>query len=281
MRDLLGKRLFGYLSWRLRRNRVHRQEVLAALRRDLLAIEPDHIAITGDLVNIALPAEFDQAAAWLRALGPPERISVIPGNHEAYARIDRGRSLARWADYLASDPGSAAGSDGGCGFPYLRRRGPLALVGLSTAVATPPGYATGRLGRPQLEALDRLLAGLAQAGCCRVILLHHPPLAVAGGRRRRLIDAAAFLGVVRRHGAELILHGHEHVPIKGEIEGPDGPIPVVGVPSASSLDPRPERGARYQIYDIEKTARGWTLSSRTRAYHQTTGSFGALPAEGE
>jgi 3',5'-cyclic AMP phosphodiesterase CpdA len=278
-RDLLGKRLFGYLSWRLRRYRVHRREVLAALRRDLRAIAPDHIAITGDLVNIALPAEFDQAATWLRALGPPERISVIPGNHDAYVRIECARSLARWADYMASDPGSVAGLDGGCGFPWLRLRGPLALIGLSSAVATPPGFATGRLGRPQLEALDRLLAMLARQGRCRVVLLHHPPLAVAGGRRRRLIDAAAFRRIVGRHGAELILHGHEHVPIKGEIQGPKGPIPVVGVPSASSLDPRPARRARYQIYEIERTAGGWSLGSQIRVHDQMAGNFGPLPTE--
>jgi 3',5'-cyclic AMP phosphodiesterase CpdA len=278
-RDLLGKRLFGYLSWRLRRHRIHRQEVLAALRRDLQAIGPDHIAITGDLVNIALPAEFDQAAAWLRALGAPERISVIPGNHDAYARIDYGESLARWTDYMTSDPGSSAGSDGDCGFPYFRRRGPLALIGLSTAIATPPGFATGQLGRPQLEALDRLLAGLAHEGRCRVVLLHHPPLAVAGGWRRRLIDAAAFRQIMHHHGAELILHGHEHVPINGEIQGPDGPIPVAGVPSASSLDPRPERRARYQVYDIERTAGGWFLSSQIRAYDHTAETFGSLATE--
>ncbi len=276
-RDLLGKRLFGYLSWRLRRHRIHRPEVLAALRRDLLATEPDHIAITGDLVNIALPAEFDQAAAWLRALGPPDRISVIPGNHDAYVRVDCSRSLARWADCMTSDHGSAAGSDGG--FPWLRLRGPLALIGLSSAIASPPGFATGKLGRAQLEALDRLLAMLAREGRCRVVLLHHPPLAVAGGRRRRLIDAAAFRRVLGRHGAELILHGHEHVPMTGAISGPQGPIPVVGVPSASSLDPRLQRRARYQIYEIERTAGGWSLGSRTRVHDQTTGSFGPLPAE--
>ncbi len=72
-RDLLGKRLLGYLSCRWRRHRADCQDVLAALRRDLLALAPDHIVATGDLVNIALPAEFVQAAAWLRALGRPSR----------------------------------------------------------------------------------------------------------------------------------------------------------------------------------------------------------------
>ncbi len=270
-RDLLGKRLFGYLSWRWRRHRVYRQEVLEVLRRDLLTIGPDHIAITGDLINIALPAEFGQAAAWLRTLGPPEQISVIPGNHDALVRIAHDVSLAQWADYMASD-------DGGSGFPYLRRRGPLALIGLSTAIATLPGFATGRLGSTQLEALDRMLEALNREGRCRVVLLHHPPLAVARGWRRGLIDAEAFRRVVSRHGAELILHGHEHVPISGEIPGPGGPIPVAGVPSASCCDSRPDRLAQYRIYAIEKIAGDWILHSQTRAYDPARQSFAPLPS---
>ena len=279
---LLGQRLLGYLSWRWRRHRVYRPEVLEALRRDLQAERPDHVAITGDLVNIALPAEFDQAAAWLRALGPPQWISVVPGNHEAYVHIPCDQSLARWSDYMASDPGPSASPDeAGCGFPYLRRRGPLALVGLSTAIATPPSFATGRLGAAQLAALDRLLADLANEGCCRVVLLHHPPLAAVSAWRRRLIDSEAFREIMYRRGADLILHGHEHLLLGGQIPGPDGPIPVAGVPSASSLDPRPERRARYRIYDIERTAGGWTLSGEIRAYRSTTASFGPSPTEAE
>jgi 3',5'-cyclic AMP phosphodiesterase CpdA len=278
-RELLGQRLLGYLSWRWRRHRVYRPEVLEALQRDLQAERPDHVAITGDLVNIALPAEFDRAAMWLRALGPPQWISVIPGNHEAYVRIDCGQSLAHWTDYMASDLGPSAGSNGGCSFPYLRRRGPLALVGLSTAIATPPTFATGRLGASQLAALDRLLADLAGERCCRVVLLHHPPLAAVAGWRRRLIDAEAFRRIILRRGADLVLHGHEHLLLGARLQGPDGPIPVAGVPSASSLDPRPERGARYRIYDIGGGTDGWTLRSQIRAYRSTTGSFGPLSTE--
>jgi 3',5'-cyclic AMP phosphodiesterase CpdA len=278
LRDLWGKRLLGYFSCRWRRHRAHRQEVLAALRRDLWAIEPDHIVVTGDLVNIALPAEFAQAAAWLRALGDPQRISVIPGNHDALIRIAHGESLGHWADYMASDETGAAHRDCVSGFPYLRRRGPIALIGLSTAIATPPGFATGRLGRPQLEALDRLLATLACARCCRVVLLHHSPLTAVSGWRRRLVDAAAFRKIVRRRGADLILHGHEHVPIRGEIPGPHGPIPVAGVPSASSLDSRPERRARYQVYDVESAAGGWAWASQSRSYDPARQSFAELPS---
>jgi 3',5'-cyclic AMP phosphodiesterase CpdA len=277
-RDLLNKRLLGYLSWRSRKQRIHRIEVLAALERDLRASTPDHVVITGDLVNLGLPAEFVQAGAWLRDLGAPEWISVVPGNHDAYVRIGQDRSLAHWADYMTSDEAPPPWRAAAGGFPYLRRRGPLAIIGLSTAVVTPPGFATGRLGERQLEALDRLLTDLAGEDCCRVLLLHHPPLAGACTWRKRLIDAPAFRRIVACRGADLILHGHEHAPVNGMIEGRESRIPVLGVSSASSLDARPERRARYQIYGIERTTSGWAASGEARGYDRGSASFVPLPA---
>jgi 3',5'-cyclic AMP phosphodiesterase CpdA len=271
---LLGKRALGYLSWHLRKQRVHRPEVLAALRQDLLAIAPDHIAITGDLINLALPAEFVQAADWLRELGPSERVSVVPGNHEAYAAVSCTESLAHWAAYMSSDE-DAASLEHRVAFPYLRRRGPFALIGLSTASVSPPGFATGRLGAVQLQALDRLLAGLTGADYYRILLLHHPPRESSSAWRKRLIDAAAFRRIVAERGAELILHGHEHLPSHGALEGQDGPMPVIGVPSASSLDSRPERRAQYQIHTIARGANGWHRHSQTRRYDPATLSFTA------
>jgi 3',5'-cyclic AMP phosphodiesterase CpdA len=277
-RDLLNKRLLGYLSWRSRKQRIHRIEVLAALERDLRASAPDHVVITGDLVNLGLPAEFVQAGAWLRDLGAPGWISVVPGNHDAYVRIGRDRSLAHWADYMTSDEAPPPWRAAAGGFPYLRRRGPLAIIGLSTAIATAPGFATGRLGEGQLEALDQLLADLAGENCCRVLLLHHPPLAGACTWRKRLIDAPAFRRIVAHRGADLILHGHEHAPVNGMIEGRESKIPVLGATSASSFDARPERRAQYHIYGIERTASGWVASGKARGYDRASASFVPLPA---
>jgi len=272
-RQLANKRLLGYLSWRLRRHREHLGAILDALVRDLHAVRPDHVAITGDLVNLALPAEFVQAAQWLRGLGPPEWISVVPGTHEAYAAACDAETLAHWADYMSSDGGAEPAH--AVAFPYLRRRGPLALIGLSTASVSPPGFATGRLGTLQLQTLECLLDSLNGTGCFRVLLLHHPPLEAGGSWRKRLIDAAALRELVATRGAELVLHGHEHAPSRGSLEGPNGTVPALGVPSASSLDARPERQAQYQIHTIDRSANGWRLHSEIRRYDPVTLSFAA------
>ena len=181
--DLAGKRAFGYLNWRRNRRKFHRRDVLDALVSDMQAQGPDHIAITGDLVNLALEAEFAPARAWLESVGAPDRVTVIPGNHDAYVRATRHRFGEACADYLGSDEAR----DGGATFPLLRRRGPLALISVSSAVPTPPLMATGWLGRAQLDALERVLAGLSAEQAFRVLLIHHPLR--SDSRTKRLTDS--------------------------------------------------------------------------------------------
>ena len=99
--------------------------------------------------------------------------------------------------------------DAGESFPFVRTRGPVALIGLSTSLPTLPLAATGRLHGDQLARLGELLPKLKHEQLFRVVLIHHPPVAGAN-YFRRLTDAAALREVLRRHGAELVLHGHHH-----------------------------------------------------------------------
>src|SRR3990172_6686949 len=101
---LFGKRFFGWLSWQLRRRHAHQERVLEALLADLHAQAPDQIVVTGDLTNVAGEQEFPAARAWLERLGPPARVSIVPGNHDAYVRVPRERGVALWSAYFASDP---------------------------------------------------------------------------------------------------------------------------------------------------------------------------------
>lgn len=262
---LLSKRILGFLSWHLRRKAVHRLEVLGALVEDLHRARPDHTAVTGDLVNIALPEEFRRAAAWLATLGPPADVSVIPGNHDAYVAMPWDRSLALWDSYMSGDgPCRATPGPSEAHFPYLRRRGPLALIGLSTAVPMPPHMAAGRLGPAQLERLDALLAGTAGEGVCRVVMIHHPPFASRAYRHKQLLDGAAFGEVLARRGAELVLHGHTHLSGLSYMATPRGRVPVVGVPSASALPTRSRDHSRYHLYRIAPDGDGWQVEVEVR-----------------
>lgn len=238
--------------------------MLEALLKDLERTSPDHVAVTGDLTNVGLAGEIEDAVRWLARLGDPARVSIVPGNHDAYAAPLGPERLAPWAPYLGDGGAGDRDVPGPAGFPGVRRAGPVALVGLCSAVPTAPGLATGRLGADQLSRLDARLGELGAASLCRVVLMHHPPVPAGQSRRRQLRDAAALRDVLARRGAELILHGHTHRTTFESVAGPGGPIAVVGVPSSSSRSPEPERRARYHLYRIERRDDGFELRCRAR-----------------
>jgi 3',5'-cyclic AMP phosphodiesterase CpdA len=264
--DLAGKRLLGFLNWHRGRKRVHRAEVLDALLGDLKRHNPDHIAITGDLANISLGEEFAQARAWLERLGSPGDVTLVPGNHDLYVRGASGAAEHAWGEYMRGDAGE--------NFPFVRRRGPIALVGVSTALATPPFMATGRLGPNQLARLDAMLARLAGERLFRVVLIHHPSAGMRA-RHKRLIDADAFLGVLARQGAELVLCGHDHKPLLEWLQGPSGRIAMIGVPSASAGSGGPHAAAAYNLYRIEGSPGAFRCEATARGLSDS-GQFDEL-----
>lgn len=271
-RALLNQRVLGYINWQ-RRFRVHRPEVVLALVEDLRAQAPDHVAVTGDLVNISLPAEFVQAAAWLKTLGDPSWVTVIPGNHDAYVEMKWREAWAHWHAYMSGDEALPEGTPENHGFPFLRRRGSVALIGLSTAVATPPTFATGRLGRRQLDGLSRVLDELVDSGLCCVVLLHHPPVATMTDYRRRLVDADELGELLERRRVDLVLCGHQHVFQIGALPGMDGAIPVVGAPSASLHGGDRHHEGGYLIYELNRRGTSWEIDLELRRFDLGTGAF--------
>jgi 3',5'-cyclic AMP phosphodiesterase CpdA len=247
--ELFNKRATGCINWLWRRRFIHDAGVLKTIVADLKAQKPDHIACTGDLANIALREEFVRGRAWLEILGDPQQLSLVPGNHDAYVRGAMRVAKEQWGVYMCGD-------DGG-GFPYVRRRGPLALVGLTTAVPTAWGMAMGGLGTRQLAALSQILDTLQREGLFRVLLIHHPPVSEARWYKL-LIDAAALKSVIAAHGADLLLHGHDHRAMLNWLDGPAGTrVPAVGVPSASAAPSMAKNAAGYNLYAIDGAPGAW------------------------
>lgn len=269
LRDLLGKRVLGYLSWLQRRRWEHRREILDALLADLNAQAPDHVVITGDLTHIGLPSEFAEASAWLGSVGAPEDVTVVPGNHDAYVGSPWSATFAQWADYMASDSAFA----GDPWFPTLRIRGTIGIIGLSSASPSGPFLATGWVGEEQRHRLAELLQESERAGLFRVVLLHHPPVAGVVGRRKRLTDASGVRGVLFRYGAELVLHGHAHRTSFAELPSRVGAIPVIGARSASAMSSKPGRMAQYHIYRVRRRSTGWEVSVRVREFERAKSRF--------
>jgi len=270
--QLLNKRILGYLSWWRKRRRVHRLEIVEALLEDLKTTLPDHIAVTGDLTHLGLPDEFTDAGQWLAKLGLPDQVTVIPGNHEAYVGQKWSAQLSAWAPYLISDDRQGSSPTGEL-FPSLRIRGKVALIGLCSARPSLPFLAVGSLGEKQLGILAEILQETGEAGLLRVVLIHHPPVPGTIKWRKRLVDNSAFAEVLARCGAELVLHGHTHAATFSELQTPAGKVPVIGAPSASELNPRSERCAKYNLYLIKKNGDRWDLKMLVRGYSEESGKF--------
>ena len=152
MRELAGKRMLGWLNWNRGRRETHRMDILDQLLADMHAQEPDHIALTGDVVNLALPGEYPPARAFLERVGKPDALSVVPGNHDAYTKGGAVRLLSEFDPWMRGDKDGAHPLDETERFPYIRIRGRVALIGLSSAVPTAPFMATGKLGDPAMLA---------------------------------------------------------------------------------------------------------------------------------
>ena len=218
---LMGKRLLGYLSWRMRRKYRHRREMLDLLVEDLRAFAPHHIAITGDLTHLGLATEFHEAHGWLQSMGSGHDVTVVPGNHDIYAEDSRHR-VEYWSDYMSDDDRTRLG------FPFVRVRPPVAFVGVNSGDVSPPFFATGCVGPEQLEGLETILDDLANRDLCRVVLVHHSPVEGQERWRKRLIDADALAQVLARQGAELVLHGHGHRVRLSSLGAHESGIPEIG-----------------------------------------------------
>lgn len=270
--DFTIKRRLGHFNWHRNRAHAFSDEVLAALIQDIHEQQPDHITVTGDLVNLALDEEFLAAGNWLTRLGDPNKVTVIPGNHDAYVAGAFDELIRHWREFMSGDEGPGDFAR----FPFVRRRGPVALIGLSSAVATPPFMATGRVGADQVSAFGQHLADLNSEECFRIVLIHHPPVSGLSAWTRRLVDAGRVRDEIARHGAELVLHGHNHRMQISKIVGPNNVVPVVGA-AATATAPRLGRaGGAYNLYRIEMNAGEFTCTMIQRGVRQPGGAVETL-----
>lgn len=256
-RELISKRITGYINWHRRRRVKLDHGIIDRITDDMMAAEPDHVALTGDLVNLALDAEIEMARLWLQGLGAPDEISVVPGNHDAYVPGALDKACRAWAPWMTGD-GAAPLLDRS-GFPYMRVRGPVALIGVSSARATAPFLASGVLGAAQAKRLGELLDDAARRALFRVILIHHPPVRGATSAHKRLYGISRFQRVVRRHGAELVLHGHTHRATVHRIDGLQGTVPVVGVAAATQAMGGRRPAAHYNLFEIIGEPGAWQV----------------------
>jgi 3',5'-cyclic AMP phosphodiesterase CpdA len=262
--------VLGYLSWSRRRIDLHKQEACDALAADIAAQGCDAAVISGDLVNIALPAEFEDARRWLddRFEGVPTVFA--PGNHDTYVRADWARTLGLLSPYMLGarigqdDAREATGFDD---FPFLRHFAGVedaAFIVANSAPSTAPGLASGRLGDEQIACIKQMLIDTRRQ--FQVLVLHHPVNDGVEPARKALSDREKLRKMIAEIGVDLVLHGHTHAPIFGAVETPSGLAPVIGGGSASHPYGRGKyRPARYNLFSLSKLQGGrWRLELAIR-----------------
>jgi 3',5'-cyclic AMP phosphodiesterase CpdA len=264
IKDLLSKRITGYLNWKMMRRDTLSGEGLLNLVDHLKQQNADFIAVTGDLTNLALKAEVTRAGEWLRALGPSSQICVAPGNHDAYVHGALEGAYREWGDYIAGETLKREKR-----FPFVRRMGDTAIISCSSAVPTAPFLAVGEFGSSQARRLAEILKVTGEAGYFRVVLIHHPPNIELQHPSFGLRGHKQFREVIKTHGAELILHGHTHRSSIHSVHGPEREVPVIGVASASAAQGgRLDDPARYNLFKVEKNGAGWACTMREYGFQR-------------
>ena len=160
-------------------------------------LNPDVIAVSGDLTQRARNKQFKAARYFLDAL-PAIKI-VVPGNHDVplYNVAARLQKLKRYRRYITDDLE-----------PFYSDH-ELAVLGMNTARSL--AFKSGRINHRQVARINERLSGLADT-VAKVVVTHHPfdlpeayPKAALVGR------AAMAINGLRDCRVDLFLAGHFHV----------------------------------------------------------------------
>jgi 3',5'-cyclic AMP phosphodiesterase CpdA len=251
---VFNKRITGYANLLRQRGRVHRRELLAAVL-SAAAAQADHLVVTGDITNVSLEREFEQARALLDEVARKVEVTVVPGNHDLYLQsIHHERRFPHhFGPFLRGDLPALARDLAAGPFPCVKLRGPVAIIGLSSAVPRPPFVASGRVGAAQLAALREVLAHPEVARRTPVVLVHHPP--VDGRMRLRqlrdgLVDAASLRAALSPLARGLVLFGHLHVRVRRRLPTAAGELEVICASGAALDHPHPAVRAGFNVYVV-------------------------------
>jgi 3',5'-cyclic AMP phosphodiesterase CpdA len=251
---LFNKRITGYANLLLHRGRVYRHEYLAAVLQ-AAAAQADHLVVTGDVTNLSLEREFEEASKLLDGIARTVEVTVVPGNHDVYlpAIHDGRRFPHHFGGFLRSDLPALARDLPAGPFPCVKLRGPVAIVALSSAVPRPPFVASGRVGEAQLAALREVLARPEVARRTPVVLVHHPPVdgrIRAARLRDGLVDAERLRAALSPLARGLVLFGHFHLRVRHRVRTAAGDLDVIGASGAALDHPHPAVRAGFNAYAI-------------------------------
>jgi 3',5'-cyclic AMP phosphodiesterase CpdA len=251
---IFNKRITGYANLVLDRGRVHRRDYLRTVLAGAAA-SADHVVVTGDITNLSLEHEYEDARAILDEVGRRVEVTAVPGNHDIYvpAVHHQRRFPHHFRTFVQSDLPEFSRDLPAGPFPCVKLRGASAIIALSSGVPRPPFINAGYLGDTQLEALAGVLAHPEVVRRTPVVLVHHPPVDPRPRLvqlRDGLVDGARLRSVLGTLERGLVLYGHLHVRRQCRLVTASGSLHVVGASGAALDHPDNSVRAGFNLYEI-------------------------------
>lgn len=221
---------------------LFRPELLDAAIEETNALEPDLVAIAGDLTMEGYRWEFEEAKGYLDRL-ECQNVVVVPGNHDAknvgYRHFEEFFGLREGAVTVNVPEGEAK------------------IVALDS---TKPDLDEGEIGREHYAWIDSEFRNWERGP--KIVIVHHHILAVPGTGRdvNNLRDAGDVMAIFRELKVDMVLSGHRHVPYVWSISG----VRVVHSGTASSMRVRGTMPPSYNVIEIDDQSVRITLKQPTK-----------------
>jgi 3',5'-cyclic AMP phosphodiesterase CpdA len=190
--------------------------VMRALRR-VCELEVDHLVVTGDLTEDGVGAQFEVLSDALDAAAiDPARVTLVPGNHDAYAQE------GAWARALAGPLARFARTSAPAVTTVV---GDAVVVAISTAVAQPLLLAQGEIDAFQMAKLAHTLDRFHRDGRTIVVAQHHGPERRPGAMQwlDGLRGYERQRALMAEHANAAVLHGHTHRAADRPLDGAEHP----------------------------------------------------------
>ena len=228
----------------------------------IAGIQPDAVAVSGDLTQRCAHAEFAQARSYLDKIKTVAPCIVVPGNHDIrwlgavvrnldlaglFGRKAHDFKYSRYARHISQDL-----------TPSLEIPGAV-IAGLNTAHGITRGSLTTRLkdlgviGHVRHRDIERVKEAFSRAApdAARIVMIHHNPVRGEISGRHGLANTSQALHAFAGLGAELILCGHDHQEAIHAVEK-TAPGLVVSTAGTISNRLRPGRASSFNLVDIDR-----------------------------
>jgi Icc protein len=204
----------------------------------------DHFVISGDLTEMGTKAQYEVLAETLHESGvAPWRITLVPGNHDAYDSPTAWREaidgvLRPWAPTSARNAGAVVDL------------GPVCFLPIDVACHQPVTRSSGYIDDAAVDALERRITDSAFHHKPVVLVHHHPPFARSA--MMQWIDGlrgwGRLMSLIERFPAVHSLHGHLHQVVTRVVGR--GRERVFGAPA---IVDDPADCPRVRLYDVHGT----------------------------